>query len=1132
MLSALKKELEVDVSPPGNGVMRICDADGETLYAQSHNESLHLCFSDFDAPFSGLPFHEVTLGVQGTDDMAAFGTFIVPHSSDVVLPGLELPCAKTIVATSTAYSAAMVMAVPLQAQIVVDCSAPVGGILGFTSMPDGDAPVKTRAFCWQPNEHAYGVFDAFTDAESSIVNYSFSLTRRDVPGALNAGQEVWHAAGLRQLVSLDSELPLLYAPASYQLTIRGCNAARLCSMVTSQFPLLVAIDPPTGGTVMVAADDISTAAYLNSPSQLFASWSGFEDMTLSPSITPADGLALTYLACIGSSPFGCQRHRFHAMGNSTYWHASGLSLRCGANHYVTVRASNCAGLQHTIASQPIKLCCQGPSSGRLTFMDASGARLDVLSAEGELQPQTATWSGFEEPCSGIKAYTVQLTNVSGGELLWEQSTSYTSVALPSTSLLQLTHGNKYELKLKATSHAGHHTSVSTSFTVDRTPPDIGNAQVREGTSGAAWYALDGYNASGRHSRGSLCLSAAAEWLEVQWSISDDDSQVKTREFALRDTQDDNATFAWQAISSAAPLRLSKATLSGGATSRQIILGARACNSIGLCSVSISDTKIQLEARPPSAGHARHVTTRGETDGFFSSGQIRIDFAGFIGAGCPAVCGNASYHHCYHDPTCTDSTPRLGGTGCNSFGAGQECRSCGFGDYEPCPWPVLSASDGLNVSNITGGNDNVINNAVEAAVSNSSSTEFSVEAAPMVPVERTLYLLPSPEESPLTYEACVGTTPFGCQLQNFAATQSNESWTSADGLQLRCSANHYVTIRATNCAGLQRTVASSASKLCCEPPVRGSATLHDASGLQLAYIGRSSASHANLSWSGFSDPCSGIREYTVALRAASAGGTDPSLIPSPSPSPSPIDDEYVQPSPSPLPSPSPMQSSSPTIWNVSGLPASASEWLLPSEVLDGLTDGSSYDVVVTATSHAGLQSEVVASFTIDHTRPVASILQLRWPGMSAGGLIQQSTHSVSCVPAGVPSVDFTWAPWKDNSSHIASYSFGYYAYDQNRVVQSVTDWHNVGPVGFSSIPTNALFSASAVMALGVRACDAVSLCSDSELHFAVLVDQPPLQGHAEILPTAGASPGSLIAGYCSHLRPACTYLRSASAECVL
>ena len=225
---------------------------------------------------------------------------------------------------------------------------------------------------------------------------------------------------------------------------------------------------------------------------------------------------------------------------------------------------------------------------------------------------------------------------------------------------------------------------------------------------------------------------------------------------------------------------------------------------------------------------------------------------------------------------------------------------------------------------------------------------------------------------VNYEACVGTTPFGCQLQNFAQTQSNESWTSADGLQLRCSASHYVTIRATNCAGLQRTIASSATKLCCEPPIRGSAMLHDSSGLKLAYVGRNSASHANLSWTGFSDPCSGIREYSIALRAALAGGTE-------------------------------------TIWNVSGLLSSESEWLLPSEVLGSLTDGSSYDAVVTATSHAGLQSEAVARFTIDRT------------AATLGALFNGEMRNVACQPISQP-VRISWESLTDPESGIRSVSW--------------------------------------------------------------------------------------------------------------
>ena len=1047
------------MTPPGNGVMRICDSDGVPINAQYQNESLRLCLSDFDAPFSGLPFHEVTL--KRAEDMVVLGTFIVPHAADAVLSGLSLPCAQNIIAMSTAYSGAMVAAAPLQAQIVVDCSAPVGGAVGFTSMVyRAGANVTSQAFCLQPNEHVYGVFDAFADAESEVVNYSFALRRMDLvepPGV----DRVWHAIGRRQFASLDAELPLEFAPASYQLLIRGCNAVHLCSMATSKFPLLVAIDPPAGGEVMVVADASATGAYLNSPSQLFANWSGFEDITLSSSITPSDGLALTYNACIGSSSFGCQLHGFQEIGNSTQWVATGLSLRCGADHYVTVRVTNCAGLQHTIASRPVKLCCQPPSSGRMAFMDASGARVAVLSGEGVLQPHTATWSGFEDPCSGIRAYTVQLSNVTSGEVLWEQSTAYTSVVLPAVSLAQLAHGEAYQLKVTATSHAFHQASASTLFTVDRTPPAIEDPQVCEGISGAVWHGLDHDNASSSSTSGSLCLLAAAEWLDIQWYMSDAESGVKTREFAIQDVLDDGAAFSWQGIRSASPLRLSKAMLSGGATSRQSVLSARACNGIGLCSVSVSRVKVQYESRSPSAGYARHMTTRGESSGFLSPGQVHIDFTGFVGAGCPAICGNASHHTCYHDSTCAGATPRLGGAGCNSFGKGQECRSCGFSDYEPCPWPVLSPSDDLSAPNMTVATNatnatlasnitninNLTNNSnasiLEAPMANSSNPAFGVEAAPIIPVELVQYVLPEPEHSPLTYEACVGTTPFGCQLQHFVATQLNDSWTSAEGLQLRCSSSHFVAVRATNCAGLQRTIASSAIKLCCEPPIQGIATLHDASGAQLAYVGHGSASHANLSWGGFSCPCSGIREYAIQLRAVSAGGSTP-------------------------------------IWNVSGLAAITAEWLLPHAVLNSLSDGGSYEAAVTATSHAGLQSEAVASFTVDHTPPATSRLQLRWPGMNANRLAQQSSDSVSCVPAGVLSVDVSWKRWQDNSSNVMSYSFGYRSSQEANSAYEVplktATWRDVGPAGFVSVSTSSLFERSTTMAMGVNACDTVGLCS--------------------------------------------------------
>ena len=53
-------------------------------------------------------------------------------------------------------------------------------------------------------------------------------------------------------------------------------------------------------------------------------------------------------------------------------------------------------------------------------------------------------------------------------------------------------------------------------------------------------------------------------------------------------------------------------------------------------------------------------------------------------------------------------------------------------------------------------------------------------------------------SELSYEVCIGTTRFGCQLSPFSSAVAPGSWQSAP-LDLQCGALHYATIRATNCA---------------------------------------------------------------------------------------------------------------------------------------------------------------------------------------------------------------------------------------------------------------------------------------------------------------------------------------------
>ena len=62
--------------------------------------------------------------------------------------------------------------------------------------------------------------------------------------------------------------------------------------------------------------------------------------------------------------------------------------------------------------------------------------------------------------------------------------------------------------------------------------------------------------------------------------------------------------------------------------------------------------------------------------------------------CPSVCtgtvapgGTSSdYDKCFYDVSCSDpySPSHNGGLGCNAGGKGQNCRFCGFGDFDACP----------------------------------------------------------------------------------------------------------------------------------------------------------------------------------------------------------------------------------------------------------------------------------------------------------------------------------------------------------------------------------------------------------------------------------------------------------------
>ena len=140
---------------------------------------------------------------------------------------------------------------------------------------------------------------------------------------------------------------------------RGCAA---WSCVTTRFDLLFVSDPPAMSSVV-----LDQARYINSSVSLTATF-------VLPTALAAVVDQFTLLeACVGTTQYGCQTFPFEALGaGNSSWQSPTLPQHCGATFYVTMRATNCAGLQRTVASVGTKMCCEPPTAGSLQLLNSRG----------------------------------------------------------------------------------------------------------------------------------------------------------------------------------------------------------------------------------------------------------------------------------------------------------------------------------------------------------------------------------------------------------------------------------------------------------------------------------------------------------------------------------------------------------------------------------------------------------------------------------------------------------------------------------------------------------------------------------------------------------------------------------------
>jgi len=122
--------------------------------------------------------------------------------------------------------------------------------------------------------------------------------------------------------------------------------------------------------------------------------------------------------------------------------------------------------------------------------------------------------------------------------------------------------------------------------------------------------------------------------------------------------------------------------------------------------------------------------------------------------------------------------------------------------------------------------------------------------------------------PLRYETCLGTTPYGCQLQEWTAHPGPHQNVTMHGLPRRCGHAHYLAVRALDCAGQSATAASANVTLCCDTARRVSLAVLDGAERRVAFV-HGNESKLWLEARDVSATCGGVHTFHFRLLGRNA-----------------------------------------------------------------------------------------------------------------------------------------------------------------------------------------------------------------------------------------------------------------------
>ena len=203
-------------------------------------------------------------------------------------------------------------------------------------------------------------------------------------------------------------------------------------------------------------------------------------------------VANNFLMCIvtGSTPRLCDivKSTDIAPTSTSVSHVPDEPLKNGQRFYITIQATNGAGVRTSLSSDGVVVDTSPPDPG--VVIDGYFRDVDYVSGDQDL---TARWFDFKDMETGIKYYEIAVCD---SRNLANCPQPYVGVNLATNVTiagLDLDSGVQYQFKVRATNMVGLQSeATSDGFSVDFTPPEARKAWIG-GETGHVGYQADSHN---------------------------------------------------------------------------------------------------------------------------------------------------------------------------------------------------------------------------------------------------------------------------------------------------------------------------------------------------------------------------------------------------------------------------------------------------------------------------------------------------------------------------------------------------------------------------------------------------------------------------------------------------------------